>query len=128
MIMAQAAPARRQRDPNHKVETEISPRWVRVEFNGETIADSRRALLLRETGNRPVYYFPPEDVRMDVLTPTDQHTHCPYKGEASYWTLKVGDKVSENGVWSYLDPYPEHPDIKGYLAFYWARMDAWYEE
>src|SRR5438105_2398575 len=111
--MAQTAPApRRERQPNHKVEVEQSPRWVRAKFNGEIVADSRRALLLRETGSRPVYYFPQEDVRMDLMTPTDQHTHCPYKGEASYWTLKVGDKVSENGVWSYPDPYPDQPLIK----------------
>ncbi len=127
--MAQTMQApRRERDPNHKVEVEPSPRWVRVKFNGETVADSRRALLLRETGSRPTYYFPPEDVRMDLMQPTELHTHCPYKGEASYWTLRVGDRVSADGVWSYQDPYPDQPAIKGYLAFYWGRMDGWYEE
>src|SRR5437867_11978480 len=88
-VMAQAVAApNRARDPNHKVEIEPSPRWVRVVFNGQTIADSKNAKLLRETGSRPVYYFPKEDVRMDLMEPTTQHTTCPYKGLASYWTLK----------------------------------------
>lgn len=129
MAQATEAPPRsRERDPNHSVEVEPSPRWVRVDFNGETIADSTGVLLLRETNHLPVYYFPPQDVRMDLLTPTDNHTHCPYKGDASYWTVKVGDRISENAVWSYQDPLPDRSDIGGYLAFYWNRMDHWYEE
>jgi uncharacterized protein (DUF427 family) len=101
---------------------------VRVVFNGATIADSKRVKLLRETGHRPVYYFPREDVRMDLLQHTDHHTHCSYKGDASYWTIRVGDRAAENAVWSYLDPIPEQQAIKGYLAFYWNLVDAWYEE
>jgi uncharacterized protein (DUF427 family) len=112
----------------HRVHVEPTPRRVRVTFNGETIADSSRARLLRETGHLPVYYFPPEDVRNDLLEPTDQHTRCPFKGEASYWTVRVGDRVAENAMWGYLDPLPERQDIRGYRAFYWDRMDAWYEE
>jgi uncharacterized protein (DUF427 family) len=116
------------RSGQHRVHVEASPRWVRVTFNGETIADSKRAVLLRETGHLPVYYFPPEDVRQDLLEPTDQHTRCPFKGEASYWTIRVGDKVAENAMWGYVDPLPEREDIRGYRAFYWERMDGWYEE
>lgn len=112
----------------HRVHVETSPRRVRVKFNGETIADSKRAVLLRETGHLPVYYFPPEDVRQDVLEPTDLHTHCPFKGEASYWTVRVGDAVAENAMWGYQDPLPEREDIRGYRAFYWDKVDAWYEE
>src|SRR5829696_6966497 len=107
MTQTETRPARAP-DPNHRVDTEVSPRWVRVKFNGETIADTKRALLLMETGILPVYYFPPEDVRMDLMEPTDRHTTCPYKGEASYWTLKVGDRVADNVVWGYLDPLPAH--------------------
>src|SRR5215210_2799360 len=106
--MVQAVQAeRRERDPDHKVEVEPSPRWVRVVFNGETIADSKRVKLLRETNNRPVYYFPREDVREDLLEPTDRRSHCPYKGDASYWTVRAGDRVAENAVWSYRAPFPE---------------------
>lgn len=114
--------------PDHRIEFEPSPRWVRVVFNGETIADSRRVMLMRESGRMPVYYFPPEDVRTDLLLPTERQTHCPYKGDASYWSVKVGDQVAENAVWSYLDPLAEQAAIKGYMAFYWKKVDAWYEE
>jgi uncharacterized protein (DUF427 family) len=116
------------RNGQHRIHVEGSPRWVRVKFNGETIADSKRAVLLRETGHLPVYYFPPEDVRQDVLEPTDLHTRCPYKGDASYWTIRVGDRTADNAMWGYLDPLPDREDIRGYRAFYWDRMDAWYEE
>src|ERR1051326_8155313 len=90
----------------HRVDVEPTPRRVRVVFNGQTIADSKRAVLLRESNLLPVYYFPPEDVRGEFLEATEQHTRCPYKGEASYWTIKVGDKVAENAMWGYLDPLP----------------------
>src|SRR6185369_10060361 len=99
--MAQAVqPERRERQPGHVVKVEPSPRWVRVVFNGETIADSKRVKLVMETGVLPVYYFPKEDVRWDLLEATDRQTHCPYKGDASYWTIRVGDRVAENAVWS----------------------------
>jgi uncharacterized protein (DUF427 family) len=116
------------RNGPHHIAVELSPRWVRVKFNGETIADSKRAVLLRESNHLPVYYFPPEDVRQDLLEPTDLHTRCPYKGEASYWSVRVGDRVAENAMWGYVDPLPEREDIRGYRAFYWERMDAWFEE
>ena len=73
-------------NPDYKITFEASPRRVRVAFNGETIADSTNAHLLFETRHLPVYYFPRADVRMDLLTPTDHHTFCPYKAQASYWT------------------------------------------
>ncbi len=127
--MAQAAQTERgERDPSHTVAVEPSPRWVRVVFNGETIADSKRVKLLRETGHLPIYYFPREDVRMDLLDPTEQRTHCPYKGDASYWTIRVGDRLADNAAWSYQEPFPEREDIRGYVAFYWNKVDAWYEE
>ncbi len=115
-------------NPEYKVTLERSPRRVRVKFNGETIADSTAAHLLFETRHLPVYYFPRADVRMDKLVPTDHHTFCPYKGTASYWTIRVGDKVSENAVWGYPDPYDEVPALKDFVAFYWDRVDGWYEE
>ena len=95
---------------------------------GETIADSRRTLLLSESGHQPVYYFPPEDVRSDVLEPSDRHTRCPKKGEASYHTIRAGDKVVEAGAWYYPEPLEGAEPIKGMIAFYWDRMDQWFEE
>jgi uncharacterized protein (DUF427 family) len=115
-------------NPDYKVALEASPRRVRVKFNGETIADSTNAHLLFETRHLPVYYFPRADVRMDRMAPTDHHTFCPYKGTASYWTIRVGDKVSENAAWGYPDPYDEVPALKDFVAFYWDRVDGWYEE
>ena len=112
----------------HTLYLEDSPRRVRVEFNGETIADSRRVKLLHETGHLPIYYFPREDVRMDLLEESDHATHCPFKGDASYWSVKVGDKVAKNAVWGYPEPLDPSPPLSGLVAFYWDKMDAWYEE
>jgi len=113
---------------DHPVCTEPSPRRVRAFLDGTAVADSTRALLLLEAGHLPVYYFPPADVRTDLLEPTDKQTYCPYKGQAAYWSVRVGDRVATNALWSYQDPLPERTDIKGYLALYWHRMDAWFEE
>ena len=114
-------------NPDYKILFEPSPRRVRVKFAGEIIADSTNAHLLFETRHLPVYYFPRSDVRMDRMTPTDHHTFCPYKATASYWTIKVGDKVAENAVWGYPEPFEEVAAIKDFVAFYWNRVDAWYE-
>ncbi|MDQ3913608.1 MAG: DUF427 domain-containing protein [Actinomycetota bacterium] len=113
---------------NHTLYLEDSPRRVRVKFDGETVADSRRVKLMHEAGLLPVYYFPEEDVRMDLLEESDHTTNCPFKGDASYWSVRVGDKVAENAAWSYPEPIDSCPPIAGYLAFYWRKMDHWYEE
>jgi adenylate cyclase len=107
---------------------EPSRKRVRVVFNGETVAHSDRVLVMHETGYRPVAYVPREDVRMDLLQPTEQHTHCPFKGDASYWTIEVGGRRVENAAWSYEDPYDEAEVVRGHIAFYWDRMDAWFED
>lgn len=107
---------------------EDSPRRVRATFGGETIVDSRRAKLLHEGTHLPVYYFPEEDVRMDLLEPTEHSTHCPYKGDASYLSLRVGDETAENVAWTYREPLDGAPPLAGYLALYWDKLDAWFEE
>jgi uncharacterized protein (DUF427 family) len=112
----------------HVIEIEPSPRRVRVMFGGEIIADSTGPLLLLETGCLPVYYFPRDHVRMEFLFPTKHHTTCPYKGRASYWTVRTGGREAENAAWGYPDPIPESRAIAGAIAFYWDRMDAWFEE
>ena len=114
--------------PDYDVHFEPCPKRVRVVFNGETVADSTAVMRLHETAHLPVYYFPRADVRMDLLTPTEHETFCPYKGAASYWSVSAGDREAENAVWSYQAPFEEVAEIKDYLAFYWNRMDAWYEE
>jgi uncharacterized protein (DUF427 family) len=115
-------------NPDYKILFEPSPRRVRVEFAGVTIADSTSAHLLFETRHLPVYYFPRADVRMDLLAPSEHHTFCPYKGRASYWTIRSGGRAAENAVWGYPQPYDEVAAIADFLAFYWDRVDHWYEE
>jgi uncharacterized protein (DUF427 family) len=115
-------------NPDYRIAFERSPRRVRVRFNGETIADSTDAHLLFETRHLPVYYFPRADVRLDLMAPGADHTFCPYKGTASYWTIKVGDRAAENAVWGYPEPFEEVAAIADFVAFYWDRVDAWYEE
>lgn len=120
--------AGRARDPGQRITVEPSPKRVRVMFNGKTVADSLRAALLLETGHMPVYYFPAEDVRTDLLERTDRRTHCPYKGDATHWTLRVGTRAAENAVWGYEDPFEAMSQIKGRLAFYRDKVDHWFEE
>ncbi len=107
---------------------EDSPRRVRVVVAGQTVAASSRVKLLHETGLVPVYYFPEADVRHDLLERADRTTHCPFKGDASYWTIRVGDEVREDAVWSYPDPVADAPPLGGYLAFEWGAVDEWWEE
>jgi uncharacterized protein (DUF427 family) len=112
-----------KRSSNHKVELIKSDKPVRVIFNGDVLADSRRTIIVEESGYRPVYYFPREDARMNYMQRTDHHTYCPFKGEASYYTLAVGDKKKENAVWTYEEPYDEVRELKDYIAFYADRVD-----
>jgi uncharacterized protein (DUF427 family) len=114
--------------PGRALYLEPTPKRIRVEVGGEVIADSRRAMLLHEGGQMPIYYFPPDDVRADLLEPSDRHTHCPKKGEASYYTIKAGGEVVDAGAWYYPDPLPGTPPIKDLIAFYFNRMGRWLEE
>ena len=114
--------------PEHFVEFEPSPKRIRVTFGGETVVDTTDGLILHERGHVPVYYLPRADADMALLTRTEHSTHCPFKGDASYFTVNAGGKSAENAVWSYELPFDEAAGIKDYLAFYWGRMDAWYEE
>jgi uncharacterized protein (DUF427 family) len=107
---------------------EDSPRRIRGRLAGETVVDSRHAKLLHEHGHLPVYYFPEEEVRTELLERSSHSTHCPFKGEGSYWSVRVGERVAENAVWGYLDPIEQAPPLAGYRAFYWDAMDEWLEE
>jgi uncharacterized protein (DUF427 family) len=117
-----------QSDPGHWVHVSESPRHVRIFFNGETVADSKHAKLVRESDVLPIYYFPPADVRADFLTRTQRKSQCPYKGEADYWTLSVMGQQAENAVWSYPSPLPDAAGIAGHFAFEWSKMEKWMEE
>ena len=111
------------RSPYHRVDVLNSSRHVRVELGGVTVAETHRPRLLFETGLPTRYYMPKVDVRMDLLTPTDLRTRCPYKGEAVYWTAEAGGRPYEDVVWSYPAPIPECPKIEGLLCFYNERAD-----
>jgi uncharacterized protein (DUF427 family) len=110
--------------PDHPITIAPNGHRVRVMLGGTVIADSTRALTLQESTYKPVIYIPREDARMDLLARTAHSTHCPYKGEASYYTVRVGERISENAVWSYEQPYPAMTEIAGHLAFYSDRVDA----
>jgi uncharacterized protein (DUF427 family) len=112
-----------KRHPEHRVEVERANERVKVTFNGDVIADTTDAIRLREADYPPVYYVPRRDVRMDRLIRTEHHTYCPFKGDASYFTLSSG-RTAENAVWSYEKPYDEVIAIKDHLAFYPDRVDS----
>lgn len=116
------------KNPHYVVDLDPVPFRVRVLFNGETVVDSRRCRVMFELGHAPVYYVTPKDVRMDLMTRTDNATHCPYKGDASYWSLGAGGKSVDNAIWSYEDPYDEMAVLKDLIGVYWERMDAWYHD
>ena len=112
------------RDPYKRIDVLRSTRHVQVIVGGEVIADSHRPSLLFETHLPVRYYLPHGDVRMDLLTPSDSHTRCPYKGVASYWSATVGGRTWKDVVWSYPVPHPQCPKIEQLLCFFNERVDA----
>lgn len=110
--------------PDHPISIERNPNRVRVRFAGQIIADTQRALTLAEAGYRPVFYIPREDVEMTALEASSHRSYCPYKGDASYFTISADGRRAENAVWTYETPFPAVSPIAGYLAFYANRVDA----
>jgi uncharacterized protein (DUF427 family) len=106
------------RDPYTRVDILASSRHVRVEVGGTTIAESTSPRMLFETGLPMRYYVPKTHVRMDLLTPTESVSHCPYKGQAEYWSVRAGDGVHDDLAWSYRAPFAESQKIAGLIAFY----------
>ena len=107
----------------HTITITPSELHVEVRVEGQTVAESDRPVLLDETGLPTRYYLPREDVRTDLLTATTFHTTCPFKGEASYWSLPIGDKVHDGIVWSYEDPIAGAEAIAGLMCFYSDRAE-----
>lgn len=114
--------------PNNKILFTPFPRRVRAVYAGELVLDTQAGMLLHETGLMPALYVPVADVRTELLAKTDHSTHCPYKGDASYWSMTVGDRTAENAVWGYEQPLESVNFIEGYLALYWDRVDQWFDE
>ncbi len=113
------------RDPHTRIDALPSSRHVRVEVDGVTVAESSSPHLLFETGLPVRYYLPKTHVRMDLLTPTETVSYCPYKGAAQYWSVRAGDTVHPDLAWSYPNPLPESIRVAGLVAFYNEKVDTW---
>jgi uncharacterized protein (DUF427 family) len=109
------------RDPYTRVDILASSRHVRVDVDGATVAESTSPLMLFETGLPVRYYLPKTHVRMDLMTPTATVSHCPYKGQAEYWSVGVHADLA----WSYRAPFPESQKIAGFIAFYNEKVDIY---
>lgn len=105
---------------------EDSSKHIQIFFNGVAIADTHRAKRVLETSHPPVYYIPPEDIQAEYFTPTARHTFCEWKGQASYYTITVGDQTAEQAAWFYPQPTDRFADLKDYVAVYPSRMEACY--
>lgn len=104
--------------PDHPITITPNPRRVRVTAGDLVIADTRRALTLKEAGYPPVHYVPREDTDMKLLERSERRTHCPYKGDASYFSIQIDGNTLDNATWSYEQPFPAMAEIAGRLAFY----------
>ncbi len=122
MFDGNPAPGFRQH-PGRKLIYSRTRSRVRVILNDVTIADTTNAVRLAEADYPAVYYIPKSDTRMDLARRTDRSTHCPYKGDASYWNLDLGDKIAENAMWAYEHPFDEAVLIGNHVAFYSEKID-----
>jgi uncharacterized protein (DUF427 family) len=114
--------------PAHRLFFEPYPRRLRALIGDRVVLDSVRAQLLHESNHLPVVYVPLEDLAPSLLKRTGTRTHCPFKGDASYWTVRAGDRVAEDAVWAYEDPLPEARWLAGYASLTWEAADAWFCE
>jgi uncharacterized protein (DUF427 family) len=113
-------------DPAVKIEP--WPRWVRAFVNGRPVVDSKRVLLVTEPGALPVFYFPREDVRMELLTRNDRAEESRHLGEATVFDLAVDDRTQQHAAWSYENPPKQLAAMKSHIAFRWDKLDTWFEE
>ena len=109
--------------PDNPITIAANGKRVRITFAGRAVADTTHALTLKEASYRPVFYIPRADADMSLLEPTDHRTHCPYKGDANYFSIRAAGHNAENAVWSYENPFPAMAAITNYLAFYPDRVD-----
>lgn len=104
--------------PTHKVELSAPDQMFRVELAGTVVGETTVAIRVDEDGYPPRYYVPRDDIEMSRLSPTDRTSHCPFKGDARYWTVTANERVVENGAWGYDQPYDECSALAGHVAFY----------
>jgi uncharacterized protein (DUF427 family) len=111
--------------PDHPIDLEPAANRWRARFAGHVIADSNDALILKEANYPPVVYFPRADVGMEYMSRTERQTHCPYKGDATYYTILMDGEFAENAVWSYEEPFEDMAAIAGRIAFYTDRVEVY---
>ena len=111
-------------DAAHPISITLADHRIRVTHGGRVIADTRRALTLKEASYPPVHYIPRADVDMSALSRTDHASHCPYKGDAAYYAIEVDGRTSPDAIWTYEAPFAAVGEIAGHLAFYPQRVDA----
>jgi uncharacterized protein (DUF427 family) len=104
--------------PDHPITITANPKRIRVSADGVVIAETAHALTLKEASYPAVQYVPRADAKMDLLKKTERVTHCPYKGDASYFSIQANGKTLDNAIWTYETPYPAMTEISGHLAFY----------
>ena len=104
--------------PDHPITITANPKRVRVSADGIVIAETTRALTLKEAGYPPVQYIPRSEANLALVARTDRVTHCPYKGDANYFSVVANGKTIENSIWTYETPFPAMAEIAGHLAFY----------
>ncbi len=110
--------------PDYRVDLEASDTPFKLEWGGVVVAESHETLTVRETNLEPVTYCPMRGLDQDLLEQSALTTFCPFKGEASYWSVRVGDQVLEDAIWEYQDPFDEVSGLKGYVAFYLDRFQS----
>ena len=114
--------------PRHRLLAHPFPRRVRATFSGTVVFDTEDGMLLHESNLLPVLYVPDTDLDHALLTPTDTTTHCPFKGDASYWSVSVGDRTAPDAAWGYPEPMDDARFLTGHKTFYWDRLDEWFDE
>jgi uncharacterized protein (DUF427 family) len=114
--------------PKHRIFFHDYPGRLRALVGDRVVLDTVRGKLLHETGLLPVPYAPLDDFDAELLERTGHTTHCPFKGDASYWTVRAGDTLVENAVWAYEEPLAESSWLQGYGALYWSKASAWFVE
>ena len=111
--------------PDHPITVTATPKRMQVRYGEHVIADSRAALTLQESAYPAVIYFPRDDVSMEFFSRTEKTTHCPYKGDANYYTILMDGRFADNAVWTYEHPYPAMEVIRDHLAFYPKQVEIY---
>lgn len=119
-----SAPAMKEPGPHHPITIEKNPHRVRVVVGGVIVAETTRALTLREASYPPVQYIPRADIAPDLFEKSERRSHCPYKGDAGYYTVTAGGLVRRDAAWCYDQPFPAVKEIARHLAFYPEKVDA----